>query len=54
MKTYTINWSRNDYGRLEIQAENEQEAIDKFYSGDFKDEELIIKGGNMEMESIEK
>lgn len=54
MKTYKINWSRDDYGYILIQAETEQEAQEIFETGEFKDEDLQLKGGNMIINDIEE
>lgn len=54
MKTFTIIWSRQDYGRLEIEANTEEEAREKFNQGDYKDADLNIKDGSMEIDSIER
>jgi len=52
MKKYVILWDRNDYGKLVIEAQTEEEAREKFEVGDFKDEDLIIKNGGFELVEI--
>lgn len=52
MKTYTIQWNRDDYGYIEIQAKNKKEAEEKFRSGDYEDRDLITRGGSIEFDSI--
>ncbi len=54
MKTYKINWSRDDYGYILIKAESEDEARDMFYIGDFEDKDLFLKEGNMTAEDIQE
>ncbi len=53
-KRYLISWDRNDYGRVEIDAENETEARKKFEQGDYSDKDLTIKGGEMSLVDIEE
>ena len=51
MPIFKIYYSFNGLGDVEIQAKNEEEAREKFYSGDFKDEDE--SGENYVIESIE-
>ena len=52
MKKYLINWNRNDYGYITIEAENEAEAREKFESGEWEEKDLFIKNGGMDIDSI--
>lgn len=54
MKTYTILWSRQDYGRIEIQAESVEQAREKFEQGNYKDSDLNIKGGEIVAEEVKE
>lgn len=54
MKTFKVNWSRDDYGYILIKAETEQEAIDLFETGEFNDNKLELKGGNMIINDIKE
>lgn len=54
MNTYTINWEREDYGHIEISANSIEEAREKFEQGNYKDVDLNIKGGGMNIYDIEK
>ena len=53
MNTYIITFSRNDYGKILIKAETEQEARDKFDTGDYTENDMNIKGGDTVLEDIE-
>jgi|GEM_PF-4976462 len=53
MNTYKILWSRSDYGYILIQGNNEEEALEKFRQGNFKDVDMEIKGGETVDEGIE-
>jgi hypothetical protein len=53
MNTYKINWSRSDYGYILMTGKNEQEALEKFRQGNYKDNDMEIKGGETVDESIE-
>jgi len=44
-KTYKVPFSRQDYGYILIEAKDEQEARDIVDTGDFYDEQMIVKGG---------
>ena len=52
MKKYLILWDRNDYGKLVIEANSQEEAEEKFNCGDFKEEDLNIKNGGFELVEI--
>lgn len=52
MKTYKINWSRDDYGYMFVQAETLEKAKEIFESGEFTDDMLELKGGNMIINDI--
>lgn len=49
-KLYIVQWNRDDYGHIEILAKSQKEAEEKFMQGNFLDVNLIIDGGNMEIE----
>lgn len=48
-KFYRIYWTRQDYGHIDITAENEEEAKKKFNEGNYKDVDLYISGGEIIM-----
>ena len=52
-KKFIVQWNRDDYGYIEIEAKSEQDARDKFDSGQFDDADLCTKGGSIEIERIE-
>lgn len=54
MNTYKVNWSRDDYGYILIKANSKEEAQELFESGEFKDDDLELKGGNMVFNDITK
>lgn len=54
MKTYKINWSRDDYGYILMQAETLEQARELFESGEFKNEDLELKGWNMIINDIKE
>lgn len=54
MKMYKVFWDRNDYGSIIIEANSEEEAKEKFSSGDFLEEDLNIKDGGFEISTIEE
>jgi len=39
MKTYKVSYSYDGYGYCTIKARNEEEAREKYYSGEFIDDE---------------
>jgi len=51
MPIFKIYYYFDGLGDVEIQAKNEEEAREKFYSGDFKDEDE--RGENYVIESID-
>lgn len=53
MKTYKINWYRNDCGKIYIKAKSEQEAREKFETGYYNESDLEIKEGSIDIYSIE-
>ena len=54
MNKYIILWDRNDYGKIVIEAESEDEARELFESGEWEEEDLNIKNGGMEIVAIKK
>ena len=52
MKTFIILWDRNDYGKIAIKAETEQDARDMFECGNYDEKDLDIKNGGMEVVEI--
>lgn len=53
MNKYKIYWSRNDYGEAIVEAKTEDEAIDKFYKGEYDPKDFEIKGGEIESDEVE-
>lgn len=53
MKTYKLNWTRQDYGYILIKANNENDALEKFRQGNYKDIDMEIKGGNTIDDGVE-
>ena len=54
MKKYIIYWNREEYGKIIIEAENEELARDKFERGSYEDENLIIKSIDMNISDVEE
>lgn len=52
MKTFEILWQCDEYGYINIQAESEDEAREKFETGEFEDKDLMPKNGGMQVEKI--
>ena len=50
---FKVNVSRDDYGYIIVTAKNEDEARDIVETGDWQDDELMLKGGNTTIDSIE-
>ena len=53
MKNYIVQWNRDDYGHIIIKADSEQEARDKFDTGDYDDSQLVTRGGSIGVERVE-
>lgn len=54
MPKYKINWSRSDYGYITIEAPTEDEARELFESGEYNEQDFIIKNGQLDIDSIEQ
>lgn len=50
---YHLRWDRNDYGYIIIEANTEDEAREKFETGEYEEKDLVGKGGNVEVVDIE-
>lgn len=53
MNTYKVRFTREDYGYILIKAENEQDALKLFDEGEYKDDDMFIKGGSTLSSDIE-
>jgi len=53
-KEYYIRWNRNDYGYIVIKADSEDQAREKFESGEYEDKDLVVKNGGIEIEDVEE
>lgn len=54
MKKYCINWNRNDYGYIVIEAQTIEEARELFESGEWEEKDLFIKNGGFDVESVQE
>lgn len=52
MNKYKINWSRSDYGYITIEAETEDEARELFESGEYPEQDFIVKNGQIDIDTI--
>lgn len=51
MKKYKVNYSLEEYGYIIIEAESEEEAKERVYSGEYRDEDKTPKNGQITAES---
>lgn len=57
MATYVIRYTEETWYRLEIEAENEEQARDKFFFGEWEEEPTIFGGelqDGIEVEELEE
>ena len=54
MKKYCINWNRNDYGYIVIEAQTLEEARELFESGEWEEKDLFIKNGGFDVDSVQE
>jgi hypothetical protein len=54
MKKYIINWTREDYGRITLEAESAEQARELFEDWQFHESDLNVKGGSMQVVEIEE
>ena len=48
MAKYLIEWTNEDWYRMEVEAESEQEALDNFWSGEYSWANAAIIGGEVQ------
>ena len=53
MNKYKVNVSRDDYGYIILTAKDENQAREIIEAGEWRDDELVLKGGNMTVDIIE-
>ena len=44
MKSFTVEWTVERYFRVDVQAENEEQAEVKFFAGEYDHEEIEVVG----------
>lgn len=54
MQKYCINWNRNDYGYIVIEAQTIEEARELFMSGEWEEKDLFIKNGGFDVDSVQE
>ena len=54
MKKYIIQWVRDDYGRITLEAESAEKARELFEDGQFHESDLNVKGGSMQCVKVEE
>lgn len=52
MKTYKIDFSRDEYGYIIIKANSEQEARDLVDTGNYNESDLIYKDGSLQSQKV--
>lgn len=52
MNKYHIRWNREDYGHITIEAETEEKARELFETGEWEENQLVIKNGGMDIEDV--
>lgn len=45
---YVIEWTNEDWYRMEVEAESKEEALDNFWSGEYNWDNAIVTGGEVQ------